>query len=80
MPETAESSNLGVDPRSLGRSRGITRGSPRSCTRPISATSASTPEAAGIDLTVRALALGRSDQELFEHTDALYDGLYRFLA
>ena len=38
------------------------------------------PEAAGIDLTVRALALGRGDAELFEHTDALYDGLYRFLA
>jgi hypothetical protein len=38
------------------------------------------PEAAGIDLTVRALALGRSDEELFEQTDALYDGLYRFLA
>jgi hypothetical protein len=38
------------------------------------------PEAAGIDLTVRALALGRSDEELFKHTDMLYDGLYRFLA
>jgi hypothetical protein len=38
------------------------------------------PEAAGIDVAVRALAAGRSDEELFEYTDALYDGLYRFLA
>ena len=33
----------------------------------------------GLDLTVRALALGRSDLELFEQTHTLYEGIYRTL-
>ena len=34
------------------------------------------PEAAGIDLVVRALGDGRPDLELFVLTDAVFDGLY----
>jgi len=34
------------------------------------------PEAAGIDLVVRALGVGRSDLELFVLTDAIFDGIY----
>jgi hypothetical protein len=37
------------------------------------------PEAAGIDLAVRALAVGRTDEELFEQTGRLYDGLRSLL-
>jgi hypothetical protein len=33
------------------------------------------PAAAGVELAVRALAHGRSDLELLELTDALYDGI-----
>jgi hypothetical protein len=38
-----------------------------------------TPEASGIDLAIRALAVGRSDDELFAVTRALFDGLYATL-
>jgi hypothetical protein len=38
------------------------------------------PEAAGLDLVVRALGRGRSDPELFVLTGALYDGLEAELA
>ena len=34
------------------------------------------PEADGIDLAVRALAVGRDDLELFALTDLLWEGLY----
>ena len=33
------------------------------------------PEAPGIDAAIRALAIGRTDEELFETSGALYDGL-----
>ena len=38
------------------------------------------PEAPGIDLAVRGLAAGRSDLELFEQTDKLFDGLHAALS
>jgi hypothetical protein len=38
------------------------------------------PEAPGIDLAIRALAVGRTDEELFEQTDRLYDGLRSLLS
>ena len=34
------------------------------------------PEAVGIDLALRALAVGRSDDELLAVTQSLYDGIY----
>jgi len=37
------------------------------------------PEAPGLDLAIRALAVGRSDLELFEQTHSLYEGIYRTL-
>ena len=37
------------------------------------------PEAAGIDLAIRALAVGRTDDELFKQTARLYDGLRSLL-
>jgi hypothetical protein len=38
------------------------------------------PEAPGIDLAIRALAVGRTDEELFEQTGRLYDGLRSLLS
>jgi hypothetical protein len=34
------------------------------------------PEAAGLELTIRALAVGREDPELLERTHELFDGIY----
>jgi hypothetical protein len=35
---------------------------------------------AGIDLAIRALAIGRTDEELIVQAGLLYDGLHRLLA
>ena len=40
----------------------------------------SAPEAPGIDLAIRALAEGRTDDELLELTRPLFDGLFEVLA
>jgi hypothetical protein len=37
------------------------------------------PEAPGLDLAIRALGRGRTDEELIELTDPLYEALYLFL-
>ena len=34
------------------------------------------PEAAGLELAIRALSLGRGDPELLEHTRELFEGIY----
>jgi hypothetical protein len=34
------------------------------------------PEAPGLDLTIRALAVGRDDNDLLRETDRFYDGVY----
>jgi hypothetical protein len=36
------------------------------------------PEARGLDVLLRGLSLVRSDEEMLELTDALYDGLYEY--
>jgi hypothetical protein len=38
------------------------------------------PEAAGIDLAVRALAIGRTDEELIAQSFDLYEGIYLVFA
>jgi len=38
------------------------------------------PEAAGIDLAVTALAVGRTDDELIDRSFELYEGIYRTFA
>jgi hypothetical protein len=37
------------------------------------------PEAAGLELAIRALAVGRDDQVLLDRTHDLYDGMYEIL-